>query len=142
MWWATLVSSVLFCLLMAAFVFLSLAVTAYVGPVGWAALALSAVFGCTGTAVIIWQSPIGSKRIGETISQDRLDTYSSNEKMGGYDGGRLTGDDDVFEDGSPGKGHYMNGAPREGPYWAVDPVVRVLGISLFKFGCLLFREML
>jgi len=60
MWWATVVSSVLFGILMAAFVFLGLVVVAYAGPVGWAAVGATAFFGTLGFGSIVWQSPIGS----------------------------------------------------------------------------------
>lgn len=60
MWWATAVSSVLFGLLMAAFIFLGLVVVAYAGPVGWAAVGATTFFGTLGFGSIIWQSPLGS----------------------------------------------------------------------------------
>ena len=59
-WWGILVSSVLFGLLMVAFVFLGLVVVAYAGPVGWAAVGATTFFGTLGFGSIIWQSPRGS----------------------------------------------------------------------------------
>jgi hypothetical protein len=60
MWWATLVSVVLFSLLFTAFIFLGLVVAAYTGPIGWVAVGFSAMFGLVFLGVIVWQSPIGS----------------------------------------------------------------------------------
>lgn len=64
MWYATVVSIVLYGLLVTAFVFLSLVVTAYAGPLGWVAVGFSAFFGACGIGAIVWQSPISSKRFG------------------------------------------------------------------------------
>ncbi|CAF9903596.1 MAG: hypothetical protein GOMPHAMPRED_000414 [Gomphillus americanus] len=59
MWAATAVSLLLFSLVLASFIFLSLVTAAYVGPVGWTALGITTSFGIIGIAGIIWQSPLG-----------------------------------------------------------------------------------
>ena len=59
MWAATAVSLLLFLLILASFIFLSLVTAAYVGPVGWTALGITSSFGFLGLAGIIWQSPLG-----------------------------------------------------------------------------------
>ncbi|RFU31469.1 hypothetical protein B7463_g4862, partial [Scytalidium lignicola] len=61
LWYATLVTSVLYGLLIAAFMFLSLVVVAYAGPVGWIAVSATSLFGAVGFGVILYQSPIGSR---------------------------------------------------------------------------------
>ncbi|KAH8807631.1 hypothetical protein F5884DRAFT_789721 [Xylogone sp. PMI_703] len=60
LWYATLVTSVLFGLLIAAFTFLSLTIAAYVGPTGWIAVGAVTFFGMLGFGTILYQSPIGS----------------------------------------------------------------------------------
>jgi hypothetical protein len=60
MWVATVASTLLFGLLIAAFMFLGLVVAAYTGNIGWVAVAMTALAGITGIGSIIWQSPIGS----------------------------------------------------------------------------------
>jgi hypothetical protein len=108
MYYATFVSMILFGLLIAAFIFLGLVVTAYTGPVGWTAIAFTVLAGTLGYGSIIWQSPIGSKSIGGPRNDDdlfRKDSerygYSPNKKVNAY-GARLTGNDtygNVFDDG-------------------------------------------
>lgn len=98
MYYATAVSMVLFGLLVVAFLFLGLVVTAYVGPVGWTAVGFTVLSGVLGFGSIVWQSPIGSKSIGGPPNQDLFEKdrelygYSPDRKGGAY-GGRLTGDD-------------------------------------------------
>lgn len=70
MWYATGVSVVLFGTLVVAFIFLGLVVAAYTGPVGWAAVAFTAVAGVAGFGSIVWQSPIGSKSVGGPSNED------------------------------------------------------------------------
>lgn len=60
MWWATLVSSVLLGLLIAAFIFLGLVVAGFTGSAGWVALGFTVLMGLVVMGVIVWQSPIGS----------------------------------------------------------------------------------
>lgn len=98
MWWATFVSSLLFGLLLAAFIFLGLVMAAYVGPTGWATLAFMVIFGLIGIGVIIWLSPIGSPppEDGRTLSwkiaeEEKLDRYSH--------GPRYAGDEEEYHTG-------------------------------------------
>lgn len=58
MWYATLASSVLFLLSVLAFVFVSLTVVAYSGPVGWIAFGFCVVFGVFGFGFILYRSPL------------------------------------------------------------------------------------
>lgn len=122
MWWATLVSFVLYGLLISAFTFLGLAVTAYVGRVGWVAIAFTAFFGASGVGVIIWQSPIGSKSIGDTKSSDGSQTYSSEEKMNFIEGASLSGDDYAYKKGTPEKGRYT-ATELSRVSWAMEPTI-------------------
>ena len=130
MWYATIVSFVLFTLAIVAFLFLGLAVTAYVGPTGWTAVAFTSIFAVTVVGVIVWQSPIGSKSIGQvtTSHESQSQGYPSDEKLGGYQGGRYTGDDDFrngYNDGTAELGRYADADPGtgNGPSWVLDPVV-------------------
>ena len=79
MWYATVVSVVLFGLLIAAFTFIALVVTAYAGPAGWLAIAATTFFGAVGFGVIIWQSPMFSAAIG----QNRTDMMTTDMKIYG-----------------------------------------------------------
>jgi len=110
MWYATVVSFALFGLLMAAFTFLGLAATAYVGPIGWVAVGFTAFFAVLGIGVIIWQSPIGSKRIGDTGSPAGSNGYISDEKADSWNGGRLNGDDYIYGERAPEKRVYTDPA--------------------------------
>ena len=58
MWVATATSMLLVGLILASFVFLSLVVVGYTGPVGWTALGFTIFFGTLGIGGIIWQSPL------------------------------------------------------------------------------------
>ena len=58
MWAATATSLVLIVLVFASFIFLSLVVVAYVGPVGWVTLGATIFFGVLAILGIIWQSPL------------------------------------------------------------------------------------
>lgn len=58
MWYVTLVSSLLYGLTIAAFIFISLVVVAYSGPVGWVTIGFCVVFGIGGFGTIIYQSPL------------------------------------------------------------------------------------
>ncbi|KAE8449895.1 hypothetical protein EG329_007372 [Mollisiaceae sp. DMI_Dod_QoI] len=107
MWYATFVSMVLFGFLIVAFLFLSLVVAAYTGPVGWTAIGFTVLAGVLGFGSIVWQSPIGSKSIGGPPNEDlftkdsELFGYSPDRKSHGYTG-RLTGDgnyENVFGNG-------------------------------------------
>lgn len=123
MWWATLVSFVLYAILICAFMFLGLAVTAYVGRVGWVAIGFTALFGALGVGVIVWQSPIGSKRIGEAKSPDGSQSWNSEEKMGDYlEGQSLPGDDYAYKKGTPEKGRYM-ATELSRVSWAMEPAI-------------------
>lgn len=119
MWYATIVSFLLFGTVMTAFLFLGLAVTGYVGPIGWAAVSFIGVFAALGFVVIVWQSPIGNKRIGDIGSAG----YQSKENMDGLDGRRLP-KDDSFDVGTPEKGGYSDADyARDRLPWVADPVV-------------------
>ncbi|KAH8751234.1 hypothetical protein BGZ57DRAFT_714784, partial [Hyaloscypha finlandica] len=59
-WWATLVSTVLVGLTVAAFIFLGIVVAGLVGTAGWLSLALTSLMAVVVLGVIVWQSPIGS----------------------------------------------------------------------------------
>ncbi|KAI4150134.1 MAG: hypothetical protein LQ340_004245 [Diploschistes diacapsis] len=58
MWVATFTSLLLITLIFGSFIFLSLVVVAYSGPVGWITLGCSIFFGVLAIAGIIWQSPL------------------------------------------------------------------------------------
>ena len=58
MWAATFTSLVLILLVFASFLFISLVVVAYAGPVGWITLAATLFFGILAILGIIWQSPL------------------------------------------------------------------------------------
>ena len=79
MWYATVVSAVLFGLLISAFLFVALVVVAYAGPAGWVALAATVFFGALVFGVILWQSPL----FKATIGADQ-DTMATNMRMYGY----------------------------------------------------------
>ena len=58
MWYATGASALLYGLSIVAFVFTSLVVVAYAGPVGWVAVSASVAFGLFGFCFILAQSPL------------------------------------------------------------------------------------
>ena len=58
LWFASGVTTLLYGLLVAAFLTLALVVVAYVGPVGWVAFVFFLLFGFLGFGVIVWRSPI------------------------------------------------------------------------------------
>ena len=58
MWYVTLVSSLLFSLTIGAFVFVSLVVVGFAGPVGWTTVGFCVIFGIGGFVTIIYQSPV------------------------------------------------------------------------------------
>ncbi|MCJ1326718.1 hypothetical protein MMC10_003383 [Thelotrema lepadinum] len=58
MWAATLASLLLVLLVFSSFVFLSLVVVAYSGPVGWVTLGFTLFFGLLAICGIVWQSPV------------------------------------------------------------------------------------
>ncbi len=57
-WFATAVSALLFTLTIVAFLMVGLVVVAYVGPVGWVAVAFTIFFALLGYGCMIWQSPL------------------------------------------------------------------------------------
>jgi hypothetical protein len=65
MWYVTLVSSLLFGLVIGAFVFASLVVVGYAGAVGWITVGFCVIFGTGGFGTILYQSPIFT-RAGES----------------------------------------------------------------------------
>lgn len=58
LWYATAVSAMLFGLAIVAFIFVSLVVVAYTGPVGWVAVVFTIVAALLGFGSIVWQSPL------------------------------------------------------------------------------------
>ena len=58
LWYATAVSASLFTLAIIAFIFISLVVVAYTGPVGWVAVVFTIISALLGFGSIIWQSPL------------------------------------------------------------------------------------
>lgn len=58
LWVASAVSALLFGLVIAAFLTLALVVVAYVGSVGWVAVAFTILFAVLGFGSILWQSPL------------------------------------------------------------------------------------
>ena len=58
LWYATAVSALLFTLAIIAFIFISLVVVAYTGPVGWIAVVFTIICALLGFGTIIWQSPL------------------------------------------------------------------------------------
>lgn len=136
MWWATLVSIVLFSLVFAAFIFLGLVVAAYAGPIGWVVVGFTSLFGLFVLGVIVWQSPIGSPSPEEVRrrhqqhqhEEETFHGFPSPEKQlelappGGFAGdeyfyGEETVEQDRYRDGSPTR---LNNTPMM-PF--VDPVV-------------------
>ncbi|TVY23983.1 hypothetical protein LHYA1_G008018 [Lachnellula hyalina] len=84
MWYASVVSALLFGILVAAFLFLGLVVVSFAGWTGWAAVALSSFAGVLGGVCIVWQSPIGSKAIGGVgLSREGtgMDDYSGQQRI-------------------------------------------------------------
>lgn len=87
MWYATVVTGVLFGLLITAFVFVALVVTAYAGPAGWCALGATIIFGALGFGTILWQSPLFRASIGSnknTIMTDMRIYGYMDEKTNRY----------------------------------------------------------
>lgn len=127
MWWATLVSTVLFGMLLTAFIFLSLVVTAYTGAIGWVAVAFSSLFGLGTMAVIVWQSPIGSPPVQEPMihSDESFLGYPSPTKNEEITPPELADRDDYFyNDRLSNQGQYTDGGLHMGstaPF--IDPVV-------------------
>lgn len=70
MWFVTLIAAMLYILTIAAFVLLGLAVTAYVGTVGWVVVGTAAVSAIIGLAAIAWQSPWMSAPPGQREFRD------------------------------------------------------------------------
>ncbi|AEO66919.1 uncharacterized protein THITE_2115477 [Thermothielavioides terrestris NRRL 8126] len=135
MWWATLVSVVLFGLLFAAFVFLGLVVAAYAGPIGWVAVGFLCLFGLTILGVIVWQSPIGSPSPEEVLrrqrERDMLDQDGSPSHVSSPEKSPVRrpayppgpGYDDVDDGGEPGPlGHYKDDAISATPRVPADPI--------------------
>ena len=58
LWYATAVSAFLFVFVVLAFIFISLVVVAYAGPVGWVAVLFTIISAILGFGSIIWQSPL------------------------------------------------------------------------------------
>lgn len=107
MWYATVVSFALYGLLITAFVFLSLVVTAYAGPLGWIAVGFSAFFGMCGIGAIVWQSPIGSKRFG--IESQVLESPQRHVPVGRPS---FVENDYVYKEGLTVHGHYVDDGTR------------------------------
>ncbi|RDW88488.1 hypothetical protein BP6252_00520 [Coleophoma cylindrospora] len=107
MWYATVVSIALYGLLVTAFVFLSLVVTAYAGPLGWVAVAFSAFFGACGIGAIVWQSPIGSKRFG---IESRI--LASPPRPGPIRRPSFVEEDYYYKEGLIVHGHYVDDGTR------------------------------
>lgn len=121
-------SFVLFALLIGAFTFLGLAVTAYVGRVGWVAVGFTAFFGALGFVVIVWQSPLCSKRIGElgSLGADGLRGYDSmgeKGRGGRSDGGEVLGNEPSFKDGRDEDAGGYTAAELTRVSWAMEPAV-------------------
>ena len=77
LWYAIAVSAILFTLVIASFISLSLVVVAYVGAVGWIALFFTLFFALLGYAAMIWQSPLKwpqlrFEREGQTTFEEHL----------------------------------------------------------------------
>lgn len=76
LWFATGVSAFLFGLEVAAFITISLVVTAYTGPVGWVAVGFIIIFGLLGFGVIIWRSPLKWPRLmRKRERREEVDTF-------------------------------------------------------------------
>ncbi|MCJ1340194.1 hypothetical protein MMC09_005488 [Bachmanniomyces sp. S44760] len=58
LWYASGVSALLYALLISAFIFVSLVVVAYAGPVGWITITFTLIFAIIGFGSIIYQSPL------------------------------------------------------------------------------------
>lgn len=122
MWWASIVSAILLGLLLTAFLFLSLVITAYAGAVGWVAVVFTSLFSVGGMVVIVWQSPIGSRPpndSNERRGEDPLSAYPSPEKA---QPAGLAGDDYYYVDER--QGLYLDGGiSRTNTMPPIDPVV-------------------
>jgi hypothetical protein len=126
MWWATIVSVVLFGLLFAAFIFLGLVVAAYTGPIGWFAVGFSAFFGLCVLAAIVWQSPIGSPPVQEPMlhPDESFSGFPSPEKREEVTPPEFARDDYFYNDETGNQGRYTDGGLSMGntmPF--IDPVV-------------------
>lgn len=71
MWAATATSMLLIGLVFVSFVFLSLVVVGYTGPIGWTALGFTIFFGTLAMGGIIWQSPLEWPSCSWLLPQDR-----------------------------------------------------------------------
>jgi hypothetical protein len=96
-WWATLVTTILSGLTLAAFIFLGLAVAGLVGYAGWVALGFTGLMGLVVIGVIVWQSPIGSPPPHPHHDRHRHKLHKPMPRYGSYhssEGSRR--DDDEF----------------------------------------------
>ena len=101
MWYVTWVSLLLFGLLVGAFIFISLVVVGYAGPVGWITIAFCGIFAIIGFGTIIGQSPIFMRRDGDQEGPQMLSPVAERVRgdvnyYGEKDGLRVQGryDDD------------------------------------------------
>lgn len=97
-------SSVLFGLLLVAFVFVGMVIVAYAGPTGWIIISFISAFGCLGFAAIVWQSPIGSRppddsNLRDSWRESESDLDSLEKERRDPRRPRYTGDGYEYEDG-------------------------------------------
>lgn len=79
MWYVTFVSSLLYGLTIAAFLFVSMVMVGYAGPVGWITVAFCVVFGVGGFGTIIYQSPLFSREDESPVLSPVLERPPSND---------------------------------------------------------------
>lgn len=130
MWWATVVSVVLFSLVFAAFIFLGLVVAAYTGPIGWVTVGFISIFGFFVLGVIVWQSPIGSPSPEEIVRRLQHDEsyheFPSPEKTHDLTPSGFAGDDYFYDNETAVQDQYRDRSPTKlntTPMPFIDPVV-------------------
>lgn len=94
LWVASAVSALLYGLAIAAFLTLALVVVAYVGPVGWVAVAFTVVFAALGFGSILWQSPLEWPRWLLVLHREEHDAPEKDFPQSTSPGGRRQNDND------------------------------------------------
>jgi hypothetical protein len=147
MWWATLVSIMLFGLVFTAFIFLGTVMAAYTGPIGWVAVAFTSIFGFATLGVIVWQSPIGSPSPEEVLRrlhqhEEQKHEFPSPEKRHELTPPEFEGDDYFYGEETTIQGQYRDGSPtRTNPAMPfIEPVVPLYTTDLRRLRSLRTSE--
>jgi len=107
LWFATGVSAFLFGLEVAAFLTVSLVVTAYTGPVGWVAVGFVIIFGMLGFGVIIWRSPMTWPALVRRPEREEMDM------LGRHVGTHREREGEKYETGLEYGGEQLPAIPRQ-----------------------------